>query len=208
MLVNTKMQREDWLEGRATGSNAAEEEKGWKSLWKVQVSSKIRLFLWRLARQSLPTGDVRNHRHMADTSSCSICGREDSWRHSLIECTPSRCVWALVGEEITQHMCYSNEPNAKLWLFHMMESLKYVEFVEMAVTLWSIWYARRRLIHEGENQSPLTTFLVVKRFMEELAQTPPPPGGGQKKVITTAASASGTNQEDQMVKLIGLLVVL
>jgi hypothetical protein len=45
------------------GSNTAAEEKLWHKMWKVQVPSKLKLFLWQLAQQSLPTGDVRHHRN-------------------------------------------------------------------------------------------------------------------------------------------------
>jgi hypothetical protein len=55
MLINTREQRSAWLEDRAGSSRVSEEEKGWSMLWKVKVPSKIKVFLWRLARQSLPT---------------------------------------------------------------------------------------------------------------------------------------------------------
>jgi hypothetical protein len=69
--------------------------KSWTNLWKVNVTSKIRVFLWRLAKQSLPTGDLLHHRHIATSSSCLLCGRTDSWRHSLLECPMARSAWAL-----------------------------------------------------------------------------------------------------------------
>jgi hypothetical protein len=58
MLVCTKKRREDWLEHRPSSSNTAAEGKLWIKLWKTLVPSKLRMFLWRLAHQSLPTGDV------------------------------------------------------------------------------------------------------------------------------------------------------
>jgi hypothetical protein len=45
MLVQTKKRREDWLENRPAGSNSAKEGKLWQQLWKVQVPSKLRIFL-------------------------------------------------------------------------------------------------------------------------------------------------------------------
>jgi hypothetical protein len=45
LLIQTKKRREDWLEGRAAGSGTAAEEKAWTRLWKVQVPSKLRVFL-------------------------------------------------------------------------------------------------------------------------------------------------------------------
>ena len=147
----------------------AGEEKAWQRLWKSQVPSKIRLFLWRLARQSLPTGDVRCHRNMAETSACSICGAEDSWRHSLINCSMARCVWALVDEGVTEHMCLSEEPSAKQWLFAMMETLSRDDFARMAVTTWAIWFARRKIIFDDELQSPLSTHLFVESYLRDLS---------------------------------------
>jgi hypothetical protein len=68
--------------------------------------------------------DVRCHRNMAVDSSCSLCGSPDSWRHSRLECTMSRCVWALVPEAITEHMERTTEQDAKQWLLLMMNTLK------------------------------------------------------------------------------------
>ena len=66
-------------------------------------------------------------------------------------------------------MWLTTEPSAKQWLFGMMESLSHDDFIEMVVTLWDIWYARMHLIHEGDQQSPLSTFLFVRRFLDDLA---------------------------------------
>ena len=139
LLVQTKKRREDWIHGRSAGSNSARDGKLWQKMWKVQVPSKLRVFLWRLSHQSLPTGDVRHHRQMAESSACSICGEADNWQHSLISCTVARCVWALSDEAVLEHMCRTEEPSAKNWLFSMMETLSAGEFAKMAVTLWAIW---------------------------------------------------------------------
>ena len=80
MLVETKKRREDWLDGVAANSNTDQRQKQWTSIWKIQVPSKLKVFLWRLARHSLPTGSVRHHRNMAPTACCGICGSaDDTW---------------------------------------------------------------------------------------------------------------------------------
>jgi hypothetical protein len=85
------------------------------SLWKVKVPSKMCIFLWRLAKHSLPTGDVLHHRKMAQCSAHFLCGMEDSWRHSLLECTMARCICALEKEEIVEHLSGILENDAKSW---------------------------------------------------------------------------------------------
>jgi hypothetical protein len=112
--------------------------KSWTNLWKVNVTSKIRVFLWRLAKQSLPTGDLLHHRHIATSSSCLLCGRTDSWRHSLLECPMARSAWALTDEEVVEHMHATTEPNARSWLFNMMDSLTSEYFILVGVSLWAI----------------------------------------------------------------------
>jgi len=89
------------------------EEKEWTSLWHVQVPSKIRVFLWRLARQTLPLGDLLHHRKMAPSNICAICGAEDSWKHALLDCNMARCVWALEKEDIAEFIGALQEHNAR-----------------------------------------------------------------------------------------------
>ena len=119
MLVATRKMREAWLEEVPCPSSSRAEEGAWKTLWKTEVPGKVRMFLWRLSKQSLPTNDVRTHRHMTDSPQCGLCGVRDSWRHSLLKCTSSRCTWALTEEEIVHKISGTTEPSAEQWLFTM-----------------------------------------------------------------------------------------
>lgn len=105
---------------------------------------------------------------MTDNSCCGLCGAHDSWRHSLINCTVARCTWALVDDELAQRLVTTTESSAKQWLFTLMESLPRNQFVFLSVTLWAIWSARRKAIHEGIFQTPQATHSFIKRFIDEL----------------------------------------
>jgi hypothetical protein len=59
----------------------------------------------------------------------------------------------------------------------MMDSLTSEHFFLMGVSLWAIWTARRKVIHEGEFQSPLSTHCFVRRFLDELSLIPKPSSG-------------------------------
>ena len=112
-LVKTKIRRENWLEGRGGPSSNAREEQDWTNLWNLTVPSKIRIFLWRLARHSLPTTDVLNKSNLATRDACPLCGSADSWRHALISCTHARCTWALADPVLVSTMLENQEPRAK-----------------------------------------------------------------------------------------------
>jgi hypothetical protein len=103
---------------------------------------------------------------MTDTSFCSICGVEDSWRHSLIDCSVARCVWALADEEVTKHMCMNENPSAKLWLSELWATLSRDDFTRFAVTLWAVWYERWRIIHDEIFKVPFQHILLWKTTSE------------------------------------------
>ncbi|WVZ97086.1 hypothetical protein U9M48_042647 [Paspalum notatum var. saurae] len=65
MLVHMRERRTAWLDNRAGRSNTRAEENEWIALWKVIVPEKIRVFVWRLAHRSIPTGDVLKRWNMA-----------------------------------------------------------------------------------------------------------------------------------------------
>lgn len=80
----------------------------------------------------------------------------------------SRCVWALVGEEILEAMERIRAPNAKQWLFCLQEAMSATDFNHLVVTLWAIWTARRTAIHDNVFESPFATHGFVKRFLGEI----------------------------------------
>ena len=161
-------------------SDFKSEEKEWTSLWQVQVPSKIKMFLWRLARQSIPFGDVLQHRKMAASSSCAICGMEDSWRHSLLECNLAKCVWALEKEDITEFVGCLQEQDARAWLAQTFSSLPQEDLVCVTINMWTIWYARRKAIYVGIFQSPFSTHNFVERFISDLNLTKPKQRAAQR----------------------------
>ena len=108
-------------------------------------------------------------RHGMWRDSWPICGAGDSWRHSLLEC----CVWALEKEEITKHICQIEGQDAKGWLATVMKSLNHEDLIRMTVTLWAIWNARRKVVHEDLYQSPISTHKFITNFAADLQSVKP-----------------------------------
>jgi ribonuclease HI len=53
----------------------------------------------------------------------------------------------------------------------MFESMDHDDLTRMIVTLWSIWHARRKLIHEDIQQSPAATHAFIDSFLRDLGST-------------------------------------
>lgn len=111
---------------------------------------------------------VRKRRNMSEREVCPLCGCEDSWRHALVACTMSRCVWALSEENLVSTMAENDESNARIWLFDLYEKLDHASFTRMVITLWSIWFARRKVIYESIFQNPQQTASFINNYIDEL----------------------------------------
>jgi len=143
MMVREKATTTAWLDHIAGRSDARSEEKEWVDLWRVKVPPKIGTFLWRLARHSISTGDIRHRRSMAPNNLCGICGEVDSWRHSLLDCNMSRCTWDREREDIRNVLAHNKHVDAQGWTTDVMKKPANDEFIRVAVRLGAIWHAHR-----------------------------------------------------------------
>uniref|UniRef100_A0A7N2N060 Reverse transcriptase zinc-binding domain-containing protein n=1 Tax=Quercus lobata TaxID=97700 RepID=A0A7N2N060_QUELO len=68
--------------------------KVWKGMWKIKTPNKIRHFLWRAARDSLPTKQNLCQRHVLVDASCPLCDEHtESLMHCLWLCDHAKAVW-------------------------------------------------------------------------------------------------------------------
>jgi hypothetical protein len=82
----------------------------------------------------------------------------DTLRHAIPECNLAIAVWAMKEDDLILLVYVDATTDPKLWLFTLSNYLTYDKFIEVLVTLWSIWWARHnKLVHQGEFQSPLST---------------------------------------------------
>lgn len=59
----------------------------WKKIWKLNWPPKLKHFLWRACKNSLPVNVVRHHRHIAASPDCIRCdGGQESICHALLDC--------------------------------------------------------------------------------------------------------------------------
>lgn len=77
-----------------------ESQKGeWSWLWKIDCEPKLKLFIWRILYNGIPT---QSNLHWIDDKQCNICGRgEESIIHLLRKCTLERCFWRILHIQST-----------------------------------------------------------------------------------------------------------
>lgn len=68
--------------------------KAWKGIWKIKTPNRIRHFIWRDARDSLPTKQNLRQQHVLVEASCALCDEHtESLIHCVWLCDHAQAVW-------------------------------------------------------------------------------------------------------------------
>ena len=68
----------------------------WNSIWKLNVPSKVKHFLWRASMESLPTKDNLFSRHITPDKVCSLCEEHpEDTIHCLWLCDAVTGIWLM-----------------------------------------------------------------------------------------------------------------
>lgn len=69
-------------------------KKFWKSIWRLKVPNKVKVFLWRVFSSALPTKAGLHKRKIVDDNLCDQCLAEvEDEVHSIWSCDCIRAVW-------------------------------------------------------------------------------------------------------------------
>ena len=125
----------------------------WKKIWKVWVPNKIRHFLWRFAKDSLPTKQNLVARHIPVGNICDGCGdHSESVLHALWLCDQVRSAWMSDPgfSFLVRAKCRSFMELLEVLIAHGL-SFRIALF---AVVVWSLWQYRNRM-RERQSVWPL-----------------------------------------------------
>ena len=65
----------------------------WKKIWKLNTPQRIKMFLWRLGSNVLPTRENISHRLDIPDTSCVLYKKELESLHHLFKCNIVRSLW-------------------------------------------------------------------------------------------------------------------
>lgn len=82
-------------------SDSSSEEVVWKTLWKLDVPPKIKMFGWKVCCNILPTKCNLRSRGLDIEAVCPVCRKEnETMLHCLRDCKPSKKFWKLCHSEL------------------------------------------------------------------------------------------------------------
>ena len=138
----------------------------WKKLWSLKAPERLKMFLWRLCVNALPTRDNLFKRMNSVDTSYVLCNEsEENPCHLFLHCPIAKALWfaacwgfkaeevVVVSTEDIVNMVL-NPPNV---LCNSWEQWKVS--LTMASTLEEIWYLRNSVLH---SKSPLELHVSIQ----------------------------------------------
>ncbi|KAL0410924.1 UNVERIFIED_CONTAM: hypothetical protein Slati_3682100 [Sesamum latifolium] len=102
----------------------------WRFIWQIKVPPKVRMFVWRACRDSLPTSANLARRGVQVAGVCPWCALEnEDLLHTLGRCHFARLVWALSHLPRARISCDHSNPEA--WFLGMFHSLGTSDFARV-----------------------------------------------------------------------------
>ena len=111
---------------------------------------KIRIFLWQVTRDRLPTREQLLIRKGPTLGLCPLCSKIETIDHLLFTCSLLTFLWLLIKDLVG----WPEAPHSVLDLISLTRYGVRKDFeliwIGAAATLWSIWTIRNKLIFEGK----------------------------------------------------------
>ncbi|KAL4333862.1 hypothetical protein GQ457_07G011430 [Hibiscus cannabinus] len=137
----------------------------YNAVWSLDLPSKIKIHMWRVANNLLPTFDNLQRRRLAVNNVCPFCQSVgEAVAHLLRDCD-FVCQLMRVFQLPCDHIVVSGS-----WL-HWLEAF----FVRLsassrrlvAMIYWVVWFSRNKLVHEGYKSSVYEAASFIKAFIRE-----------------------------------------
>jgi ribonuclease HI len=188
----------------------------WKNLWKLKVHDRVKMLLWRIASNVLPTKDNLDQRLGVSDTACPLCNEaKETIIHLFLECSIAKAIWfgscwSIRVDTLPAANCTDivklvlEPPNSS-----NDKEMKELSSLQFAHTLEAIWNLRNKVVHgEGKINLIATIKSLEKKVLEfkrigetsesmmqsnyQTHWTPPPPGFVKINVDAAVANSRTT----------------
>jgi hypothetical protein len=113
----------------------------WKMICVIQAPSKMKMVVWRIIQDCLPTGHQLVYRRILANDSCMFSGQIERVEHMFLIFPFARAVWERVKEQYRLRLCRKDLTNIKQWIVEFLGRESDVGASVLAVTCWHLWEA-------------------------------------------------------------------
>ncbi|XP_027181659.1 uncharacterized protein LOC113780035 [Coffea eugenioides] len=170
-LCKGTVQHKGRRENEAETSIASSYEKQWKWMWRLNVKSKIKHFLWKCLHGLLPVNSLVFKRTHKGDPICGGCGeQEESIEHMFFQCSKAQEVWKMAP--LQWDGLREQTGNFQAWWTALLEATcrtEGKEHIELTANiLWQLWKRRNEWQFNAKHRHPWKTIQKAQQEWQEL----------------------------------------
>jgi hypothetical protein len=116
-----------------------------KWIWKAKIPLKIKIFMWQLCKNALPTRENLRKRNWMGSPLCSFCNQVETNDHLFFVCNTSKVVWGVLGSTMGASCAPTNFWQAMAWFHRFCPGFERFFMILIAATCWAIWTVRNKV---------------------------------------------------------------
>ncbi|XP_074322969.1 uncharacterized protein LOC141659929 [Apium graveolens] len=137
---------------------------GWNKLWRLSLPHKVKIFLWRFCKNTIPVRDLLRHKGVEVPSLCHVCSLDvEHMLHVFFDCNFASQCWQEIGLVFDMMEIES----ASSWMLNNLETNTHESLVTITNVLWGIWFGRNKKLWEGKYLSPSAVVELNARQITE-----------------------------------------
>jgi hypothetical protein len=136
----------------------------WKRIWKLSVPKSAQNFLWRLAKNILPTRSNLEKKGIILDTSCPLCeSAVENIDHLFMQCEVTRAVW--FSSPLGIHV--PPQVDIKCWMRTWLAASDVLAQQLFGVTLWMVWKSRNQKVFNSVKFDPVNVGMCASNFVED-----------------------------------------
>lgn len=149
------------------GTSNVPQGEGWGKIWRLLLPHKVKIFIWRLCRDTVPVRRRLSSKGVSVPWLCPMCDKDiEHLAHVFFDCDFAKQCWGKLGLNYDM----SEVEFIPEWVLKKLTDAPVDEVVKVCVVLWGIWYWRNKKVWENRVVSPELamegSFRLVKDWKE------------------------------------------
>ena len=139
----------------------------WKIVWTARVIPKVKIFMWRLLHNILPTAENLRMKGVNLQGGCLVCGHSDETAvHIMFQCKLSKEVWSSVCPRLMENV--DRFVGQTIFWQSIFDWLVQEDVLEQCmITCWQLWCNRNQCLHGHVCRTSTTIAGTVGRLLED-----------------------------------------
>ena len=126
-----------------------------KSIWKMKIPLKTKVFAWYLRRGVILTKDNLAKRNWHGCKKCVFCHQDETIKHLFFQCQFARSIWSIIQIGSSLYPPRSVANIFGNWLNGVDNRFKILIRVGAIAVIWSLWLCRNDKVFNNKMSSIL-----------------------------------------------------